>query len=119
MKRPTLLSLTAVVAAGAIAPTALGALGHDPRAATRVAVTAKEMKFGLRPTSTRAGTVTFSVRNTGRLRHDFKIAGKKTRVLRPRQTATLTVRLRKRTYAYLCTVQGHAQAGMKGRLRVR
>jgi uncharacterized cupredoxin-like copper-binding protein len=29
------------------------------------------------------------------------------------------VRLRRGTYRYICTVPGHADAGMKGRLRVR
>jgi uncharacterized cupredoxin-like copper-binding protein len=63
--------------------------------------------------------VTFRFTNRGRLRHDFKIAGKKTRIIPRGRTATLRVRLRRGTYRYICTVPGHADAGMKGRLRVR
>jgi uncharacterized cupredoxin-like copper-binding protein len=53
--------------------------------------------------------------NKGRIQHDFKIAGKKTKLLKHNQTATLTVTLKKgKRYTYLCTVPGHAAAGMKG-----
>jgi uncharacterized cupredoxin-like copper-binding protein len=61
------------------------------------------------------GKVTFKVTNKGRLKHDFKIAGKKTKLLGHNKTATLTVTLKKgKKYTYLCTVPGHAAAGMKG-----
>ena len=47
--------------------------------------------------------------------HDFKIAGKKTVMLKPGKTAApLTVTLVKgKTYTYICTVPGHAAAGME------
>ena len=50
----------------------------------------------------------------GRLKHDFWIAGKKTKLLGHNQTATLTVTLKKGKHPYKCTVPGHAAAGMKG-----
>ena len=50
----------------------------------------------------------------GKLPHDFKIAGKATKIISPGQTAKLTVTLKKGRYPYQCTVPGHAQAGMKG-----
>src|SRR5262249_39102115 len=81
----------------------------------RVNVTASEFKFVLRPKSARRGVVGFKGKNVGKLGHDFKIKGRKTRVLSPGQSATLRVTfLRKGKYPYTCTVPGHAAAGMKG-----
>jgi uncharacterized cupredoxin-like copper-binding protein len=92
-------------------------------AATTVNVTAgkpQEFRFRLSKATVARGIVTFKVKNTGQLPHNFKIAGKKTRVLNPGQSATLKVNLRTaKRYPYLCTVSGHAAAGMKGTLRVR
>ena len=66
------------------------------------------------------GTVTFNVKNAGTgLTHDFSINGKKTPVLSPGKSATLTVTFSKAgSYPYSCTVPGHAAAGMKGTLKV-
>jgi uncharacterized cupredoxin-like copper-binding protein len=86
--------------------------------ATTVLVTAKEFKFTLSKRSVPKGVVTFKVTNKGKLPHDFKISGKKTAMLKPGKTATLKVTLSKGAKGYLCTVPGHAAAGMKGSLRV-
>ena len=87
-------------------------------AATTVTVTAgkpSEFKFTLSPKSVPHGVVTFKVTDKGGLPHDFKIAGKKTKMLKKNQRATLTVTLKKgKKYPYICTVPGHAQLGMKG-----
>jgi len=86
--------------------------------ATTVKVTAKEYKFVLSTKTARHGTVIFKVTNKGKFKHDFKIAGKKTPMLRPGKTASLTVTLAKgKTYTYICTVPGHAQLGMKGKFK--
>ena len=58
---------------------------------------------------------TFTVVNRGEATHDFKIGGKKTRILNPGQRQTLIVTLKKGRYTVLCTVPGHAQLGMKNR----
>ena len=64
--------------------------------------------------------VVFKVANRGRVTHDFRIAGKKTKSLAPGKMTTLSVVLKKTgKYAYLCTVPGHAQGGMKGVLTVK
>ena len=61
----------------------------------------------------------FTVVNKGHVSHDFKIAGKKTPVLLHGQSQKLTVKIAKAgRYAYLCTIAGHAAAGMKGRYAV-
>src|SRR5919201_605264 len=81
--------------------------------ATSVSVTAKEYKFILSRRSAPHGIVVFKVVNKGKLKHDFKIAGKKTPLLKPGGRATLRVTLRKgRKYTYICTVPGHATLGM-------
>lgn len=121
VKRVRLLALgTAGAAAAVLAPAALGSRAPSAHsAATTVNVTATEFKFALRPTSARPGTVTFRVRNAGKVPHNFKIAGKKTKNLQPKKRGTLQVRLKKGSYTYLCTIPGHADSGMKGRFRVR
>jgi uncharacterized cupredoxin-like copper-binding protein len=86
--------------------------------ATTVNVTAgkpSEFRFTLSKKTAKHGAVTFKVTNKGTLPHDFKIAGKKTKLLSPGQSQTLKVTLKKAgKYPYLCTVTGHAAAGMKG-----
>ena len=77
----------------------------------------KEYSFGLSRKSARHGRISFTFTNRGKIKHDFKIAGTATRVLRPGKSQTITVRLSAGTYKYLCTVKGHAAAGMKGRFR--
>jgi len=48
------------------------------------------------------------------VKHDFKINGKKTPLISPGKSATLSVTLKKGSFKYTCTVPGHAAAGMKG-----
>jgi uncharacterized cupredoxin-like copper-binding protein len=84
-----------------------------------ITVKASEFKFRLSSTSVAHGTVTFNVVNQGKLPHDFKIGGKKTSLLSPGKSTKIQVALKAGTYKYLCTVAGHAAAGMKGTLRVR
>jgi nitrite reductase (NO-forming) len=94
------------------------ALPQSHSTATTVTVTAKEFKFVLSTKTVKHGVVTFKVKNAGKLGHDFKIAGKKTPVIKPGKTATLKVTLSKGSKGYMCTVAGHAAAGMKGTLKV-
>jgi uncharacterized cupredoxin-like copper-binding protein len=119
--KPAYLAIPATLALGATAvvPLAVGASHPQAHAAkARVAVAAKEFKFALRPTSARHGRVSFTIKNVGKIQHDFKIAGKKTRKINPKKSTTLTVNLKKGTYHYLCTLPGHAASGMKGTFRV-
>jgi uncharacterized cupredoxin-like copper-binding protein len=97
------------------------ALPAAATAASSVTVTAgkpSEYKFSLSSTSVKAGTVTFKVTNKGKIPHDFSIGGKKTKLIQPGKSATLSVTLKKGSAAYKCTVSGHAAAGMKGTLKV-
>ena len=86
---------------------------------TSIGVVAVEFRFRLSKKSAHRGTVVFHVVNHGKLPHDFKIAGRKTPIIKPGKSAVLRVVFRKAgRYPYLCTVPGHAAAGMKGVLRV-
>ena len=101
-----------------------GAFGGPASAtATTVAVTSgkpSEFKFTLSKKIVPKGVTTFKVTNKGAISHDFKIAGKKTPALKTGKTATLKVTFKKAgKFPYLCTLPGHAAAGMKGTLVVK
>ena len=116
------LGLIAVGAAG-LATGFAQAHPASPQAAnatTHITVAASEFKFVFSKRSIPAvGTVIFTVVNKGKISHDFKIGGKKTPSLLPGKSAKLTVKFTKKGhYAYLCTIPGHAGAGMKGTFSV-
>jgi uncharacterized cupredoxin-like copper-binding protein len=78
-------------------------------------VNATEFKFALPIKSAKRGTVTFMVQNKGKLPHDFKIAGKKSPIIKAGGNTNMKVTFKRRgRYTYICTVPGHAAAGMKG-----
>jgi nitrite reductase (NO-forming) len=126
MRKFTINSV-AVIAATAVAALSLVQLASarpGPEAhtsATAINVSGKEFSFKLSSKSIgRPGTVTFNFKNAGHMLHDFKINGKKTPLIKPGKTAKLTVSFKKKgAYHYLCTVPGHAAAGMKGVFTVR
>ena len=90
-------------------------------AAATTQVKGREFRFTLSSKSlAKPGTVTFNFTNTGTVAHDFKIDGKTTPLVQPGHTAKLVVRFRKAgKFSYLCTVPGHAAAGMRGVFTVR
>jgi uncharacterized cupredoxin-like copper-binding protein len=135
------VALVAILGTGA-APAAVqraAAVNHSTSDKVSViTVTAgkpSELAFRLTKTSmVPVGTVTFKVTNLGVAFHNFKICaipvpsaagaknscfGKATPVLKHGQSATLTVKFSlDGKYEFLCTIPGHAAAGMKGLLGV-
>jgi uncharacterized cupredoxin-like copper-binding protein len=108
------------IATGLLALGLFAALSPAVGAAARVSVKAKEFKYILSTKTVHKGKVTFTIKNTGHLKHDLKIAGHKSKLLKPGASTTLTVTFSKAgKYHFLCTVPGHAAAGMKGTLTVR
>jgi uncharacterized cupredoxin-like copper-binding protein len=117
---------SATFLAGLVASAALGVVGAvllagtaagATRAATttKVTVTASEFKFKLSKKTAPVGTVVFTVKNAGKIGHNFRIDGKSTKLIAPGKSAKLTVKFTKKgTFTYLCTVPGHAKLGMKG-----
>jgi uncharacterized cupredoxin-like copper-binding protein len=131
-------ALDAAIAPAAVKRTVAVKPAASSKAPTIITVTAgkpSELAFKLSKTSMiPAGTVTFKVTNMGVAYHDFKICakpvasaavatnactGKKTPTLKHGQSATLTLTLSKSgKYEFLCSVTGHALAGMKGLLGI-
>jgi len=103
---------------GASAAPALGP-GASSSTTTAVSVSASEFRFTLSRQSVPPGKVVFMVSNKGKISHDFSINGETSPIVAPGRTTTLTVRLGSGKFLYLCTLPGHAQAGMKGTLAVR
>lgn len=88
---------------------------HRAMLVTKIKVVAKDIKFKLSAKTAKRGVVVFKVTNLGALKHDFSIKGRTTKKLSHGQSTTLRVTfLRKGRYPYKCTVDGHAEAGMKG-----
>jgi uncharacterized cupredoxin-like copper-binding protein len=107
-----LLAVTAVV--GYVSATAYGASQATPVMHVTVAMTEFKFKLSVKQLP-HTGTVIFKVVNKGKIDHDFKINGKKTANVKPGKSVTLKVVFKKKgRYAYLCTITGHAAAGMKG-----
>jgi uncharacterized cupredoxin-like copper-binding protein len=118
MTRPTGLAVGVLCAALLLA--ALAGARSQPATVTVTAGKPAELRFTLSRKSVPKGAVTFTVTNRGKLRHDFKIAGKKTRLLPPGKRVTLAVSFKRSgRFPYLCTVPGHAAGGMKGTLVVK
>jgi uncharacterized cupredoxin-like copper-binding protein len=96
--------------------TALGTT--TPAATATVLVTASEFKFALSRTSVPHGKIVFTLVNKGKIAHNFFIDGKSTPLVSPGEKTKLTVVLGSGKLPYVCTVPGHAAAGMKGTLTV-
>jgi uncharacterized cupredoxin-like copper-binding protein len=130
--RHRLLAFAAVAGVFALVA-AIPALAAPKATSIKVTISkTKEFAFTLSPKSAAHGVITFTVNNGGNLPHDFELCskpsssasattctGKKTALISPGASAKLTVTVLKAgTYQYLCTVPGHAAAGMRGLLKV-
>ena len=116
MRLRVLVTLLAATAALAVVP--IASSKQTETSSTVVRVTATEFHFTLTKTKVPHGLVVFVVTNKGKLSHDFKIGTKKTPLLAPGKSSTIRVTLPAGGKKYLCTVAGHAAAGMKGTLRI-
>jgi uncharacterized cupredoxin-like copper-binding protein len=106
--------------AGTAHPQTAGSQAKPKITITHITVAASEFKYVFSKRSIpAAGTVIFTVVNKGKISHNFFIAGKVTPMLLPGKSAKLTVRFTKKgKFAYLCTIVGHAAAGMRGQFAV-
>jgi uncharacterized cupredoxin-like copper-binding protein len=115
------LSTAAIASLAVVQLSAARPERQSTAAATTIQVRGGEFFFRLSAKSIKKpGKVTFVFKNVGHVQHDFKISGRKTPLISPGRTARLVVTFRKKgRFPYLCTVPGHAQAGMKGTFTVR
>jgi len=113
------LAVAALATCGVLAG---ASLANSGKATTKHAshvtinVAAKEWSFSLSKRSVPVGsTVAFKVTNKGKIGHNFVIAGKKTKLLNPGQSQTISVKFTKKgKFKYICSVTGHARLGMQG-----
>jgi uncharacterized cupredoxin-like copper-binding protein len=126
MRQVTLRFIVALAAVG-LAVLALASLApartdaQTAASAATIKVNGGEFFFKLSTKSiARPGRATFVFKNVGHVEHDFRIDGKQTPLIQPGKTVKLAVTFKKKgKYPYLCTVPGHAAAGMKGVFTVR
>jgi uncharacterized cupredoxin-like copper-binding protein len=126
MRRHNIPSVVVLAAVGTTAlalvqPVSAHTAPQAHASAATIHVSAKEFSLKLSAKSiAKPGKVTFAVKNVGHTAHDFSIKGKTTKLVQPGKTTKLVVSFRKKgRYHYLCTVPGHAAAGMKGVFTVR
>lgn len=86
-------------------------------------VVTSEMKITFDSQPTRAGKITFVVKNEGKIEHSFALDGNgvdyHTKHLQPGETETITADLPPGQYEFVCSVFGHAIAGMRGSFTLR
>ncbi|MDR7483667.1 MAG: plastocyanin/azurin family copper-binding protein [Armatimonadota bacterium] len=99
-----------------------GAAAPAPRP---VEIKAREFAFDPREVTVRAGEVTFAVKNEGSIEHNFVLQDGTRRtvaeiaVIPAGAIEDVKVTLRAGTYAMLCTLPGHRDAGMHGTVRAQ
>ncbi|MGQ0571342.1 MAG: cupredoxin domain-containing protein [Armatimonadota bacterium] len=89
-----------------------------------IAVSAREFLYAPKQFAVKAGDVTFAVKNTGAVDHDFVIenAAKKkiaeATPFPPGKTVQVKAKLTAGTYTIFCSIPGHREAGMHAPLKV-
>ncbi|MFM9094855.1 MAG: multicopper oxidase domain-containing protein [Acidimicrobiaceae bacterium] len=88
---------------------------------TVISVELSEFKIAMSASSVKPGDVTFQVKNSGSVAHNFAIPllKLKTEMLNPGQSATVVANaVAAGSYEVVCEVAGHPEAGMKATLTV-
>jgi uncharacterized cupredoxin-like copper-binding protein len=122
MKITRSLQLLAVVALGVLGAVTAGVVAHASTAKTTINVTEREFSIKLSARKAPVGVVRFVIRNTGIYPHALSVkqgaVSKRTPLIKPGKTATLTVTLTRGKVSLWCPVPGHAARGMKATLAV-
>jgi plastocyanin len=88
----------------------------------RLSASKSQLKFNVSTIRAKKGSVTLSMANPSSLPHAIAIKGGgknvKGKTVNKGGTSRVTVTLKKGTYTFYCPVDGHAAAGMKGKLIV-
>ncbi len=123
MKRNRSLQLLAILALGVLGAATAALVAQAHPAKTTINVTEREYSIKLSARKAPVGVVHFVIRNSGKYAHALSIKGggvtKRTPMIKPGKTATLTVNVKKKgSVALWCPVPGHAALGMKATLAV-
>jgi plastocyanin len=82
-----------------------------------------QLLFQFKNAQAKPGPLTLQMKNDATVPHDIAVQGggvnKAGPVIQGGKTSTVKVTVKAGRYTFLCTVAGHAQAGMKGTLTVR
>jgi uncharacterized cupredoxin-like copper-binding protein len=129
-----------LLAAALAATLAGGAYAAVSTSAAKIPVTEKEWGVTPTPASAKAGSITFSVKNIGHLKHEFVVLKTSTPAAKlktsgavavitgqvgkipqfaPGQTKTLTLTLKPGHYVLLCNLPAHYKAGQRTDFTVR
>jgi plastocyanin len=123
---PATSSTSAAATSSAAAATSSSASAPSSGAANKIAIAADPggaLKFDKSSLTAKAGKVTVAFTNKAPLGHNFTIESSSGAKVAATPTfnggiKTVTATLKPGTYTFLCTVPGHAMAGMKGTLTV-
>ncbi len=113
-------AVAVVIVLGTVAVSLAG-----PAAPRTILIKAREFVFEPKEVTLRAGEVTFDIKNEGAIEHNFVIEDSTQKrvaqiaVIDAGKTEDLKVTLRAGTYALICNLPGHKDAGMTGTLRVQ
>jgi plastocyanin len=109
---PILVLLIAVPAGAATASTTL-----------QISASPTALKYSTSRLTAHPGLVTILMTNRSPLRHDIEVKGHgvlvKGKIVGKGGISRVSVRVKAGTYTFLCTVDSHAAAGMKGTLVVK
>ena len=133
--RKLIVGVALLAVAAVVVPLALAAGGGS------VAVQLKEFKVTPKPTTVKAGRVTFTVKNTGSLTHELVVlktnvpaaklpVGANSRVsertsvgeagdVQPGKTKKVTLALKPGKYVLVCNIAGHYKAGQYAAFTVK
>ena len=108
-----------------LAPDVPPAAAHVARAPTAIGIGEREFAIAVYRPRVHPGALKFNIRNLGEDVHDLVVRRKGKRVgglttaVKPGQTATLRLTLRRiGSYQLVCTVADHEARGMRATLRV-
>ena len=122
MKITRPIQLLAILGIGVLGVTAAGVVAQAGTAKTTINVTEREFSIKLSARKAPVGVVRFVIRNNGLYRHALAVkqgaVSKRTPLIKPGKTATLTVTLTKGKVSLWCPIPGHAARGMKATLAV-
>ena len=122
MKMTRSIQLLAILALGVLGAVTAGVVAQASTTKATINITEREFSIKLSAQRAPVGVVRFVIHNRGTYAHALSIKegtlSKRTPLIKPGKSATLTVTLKKGKVSIWCPVPGHAARGMKATLGV-